>query len=174
MVPLPTLTVLPLVAALALSQGPQDLSSIEEEAKRPTLRGLPGVFLVVNTPTHLVTSAERTNIVTEAELTLRSAGIRLYTVDDVRANPRLPTLLIASSATRVSRRGDPVPWATAVELSQGVYLARDPNLYTRAITWNVAGWFGFGPEESILEKARTEIINGAKRFANAYSAANAK
>ena len=162
-----------LAVFLATPSFAQSYGQFEEELKRPTLRGLPGVFLLLNMPRLVVGSPQRDRIVAEVELVLRSAGVKLYSTEELQKDPRVPKLLISFSTTDPVPSTDTIGWGLAVELSQGVMLDRDPRIYTSAVTWKVAGSFGFGPMDSILATVREEVVTSAKRFANAYLAANA-
>jgi hypothetical protein len=162
-----------LVMASAGGQTQQSDRAFEEQLLRPTLRGLPGIFLLINTPA-ILTPRERDSIRTEAELTLRSTGIRLYSADEWMKDPSpIPELLLTVSGT-VPATGAPVAWSSAFELSQGVRLDRDPRIYTKAVTWKLNGHFGFGPRDSIFATTREEILTGARTFANGYLAVNPK
>jgi hypothetical protein len=160
------------VTASTVGRAQQSSGAFEEELRRPTLKGLPGVFLLINTPA-LLPPEDRTSIRTEAELILRSAGIRLYSVDEYLKEPSaIPGLLLTVSATAPSTSAMSVAWASASELSQGVYLARDTEIYAKAVTWKLNGSFGLGPRDSILSTTREQILNGVRAFANAYLAVN--
>lgn len=166
---------LPICGALLILVivGRASAQDLEEELSRPTLKGLPGIFLLINTPSQM-TAAERGSIITETELTLRSAGVKLYTRDEFAANPTLPTLLISFSSTKAVSQGAPVSWGCNVELMQGIFLERNPAVYSSAVTWRTPASFGFGPEDSVSATARSEIGRRAKAFANAFLAANGK
>jgi hypothetical protein len=151
-----------LVASPAFSQ--------DDEPARRTLRGLKGVYVLVE---DLESDAEKaglsTNqIYTDVVLRLRKAGIKVLTWQEVSNEPGNPNLYIRAST--MDTANGLYAYNIDVHLSQLVMLTRKSAIKFHATTWIVSrlGTVGF----AVMPTIRDSICDLVDKFINAYLAMN--
>lgn len=149
----------------------------DSQATRGTLRGLPGVKVLVN---NLPPDLERaglssSQLQTDAELRLRGAGIRLLMLDEWLGTPGQPLLSIRaigfSPATTTGGHLGYIAF-TRVSLIQHVRLVRDPAIRTSpAETWSSDGRLEI-VDPWTVRLIRESVADQVDRFINAYLSVN--
>jgi hypothetical protein len=156
-----------LIVALVslLATAVQGLAFTDSEDSRETLRGLPGVQVVIE---HLTDAAKRIGLTeaqlqTAVELRLRKAGIRVFPTTE----PGISLLVI--QVTTVERLGL-YAYYVDVSLLQSVSVAHN---FTSAYasTWT-AGWLGTVGTTQARSAIRETVGEQVDRFLNAYLAVN--
>lgn len=143
-----------------------------QESRRNSLKGLAAVYLLVeplSSEAHdagLSTSQLRTDI----ELRLRSAGITVLTVEQGSVAPGNPHLNLSVVYLR-SKAGFSM-FSTRLALIQNVLPSRNPSQLLLASTWSVsASRYTKGNGVSVI---RTTVHDSVDRFCNDYLAVNQK
>jgi hypothetical protein len=147
-----------------------------EQLRRRTLAGVSSVYVLVDDvaadSTETVPSAGV--LKNDAELRLRSVGIRVATKSEALALAGTPYLHVGVTGIRstVEASGKRLGYAAAVELRffQAVRLDRDPSIRIPAATWSVS-LIVTGPSPEIIRPAVKDL---ADQFVNAYLSANPK
>ena len=151
----------------------------EEIRQRETLRGLPGVFVLLE---GLGADIKRDGLTeeqlrTDVEIRLRRAGIRVLTEREAKESPMKPLLLI----TVKSLKSDPLSklleaniysFGFFIELRQAASLARMPPNEFLVTTWN-DGAIGFATAKN-LRVIRDGLGDYVDKFANAFLTVNPK
>jgi len=155
-----------------LGSGHRNARAGESEYDRETLKGLQGVEVVVE---NLDQDIERTvltkgQIQTEVEVLLRHAGVAVLSREEDLEAPGRPYLYVNVNIFKPG--AEPLyVYALAVELRQGVRLARDQEVLCFAATWST-GYVGIVGSNK-LQEIRAHLADDVDEFANAYLAVNA-
>jgi hypothetical protein len=146
----------------------------DSDSNRATLRGLPGVFVVVDdldkSTIRKYCPMDAAQLKTDAELRLRKGGISVLSADQLAKAPGKPILSIT-----VTCSGNEEKSFSSVMLlvGQEVVLARDPTVHMHLTTWSVAGGTGMVRIEELERNTRDKLADQVDKFLNAYLAANA-
>lgn len=137
---------------------------------RETLRGLPGVLVVIE---NIKDDAELaglkvTDIQTDVELKLVRAGIRVLAHEEWRITPGRPWLYV--SVNTIKHLGSYF-FSIDVQLKQDVSLPRQPSIVTSSATWEV-GSIGYVQTESLPPKIRDSVGGYLDSFVDDYRAVN--
>jgi len=151
----------------------RDALYLKEEARR-TLRGLKGVYVIVNLHS-LPQKIEgdgltRSQIKTDVELRLRKAGVPVLTREEVLKAPGRTGLCVVVTMRREDNIGLYL-FCLEVDLIQEVLLARDPTVSTPAATWERNG-VGYATAGKISDAVRRSVADYIDEFINGYLAAN--
>ena len=160
---------IPIAVLLTLLINATAAQAYDELRARSTLKGLPGVSVVVDDFSDLVKGAgfDIGTFQTDVELKLRLAGIKVLTDAErleTEGNPRL--VLVVHLA-----REEPDDWYVfriAVELGQLVRLERNGFLVP-IVTWE-KGFIGGGPLSAVRDAAKDRV----DEFINAWLSVNPK
>ncbi len=164
-------SVLLLVAvAFGRDQG-QDLKELAASQGRELLKGLSGVFVLVE---HIPEVLEKLGLTadqvsTDVELTLRRNGVTVLTEEEMFAAPGTPYLYVRIDGRAIEGK-DVACVAHTIELKEKVALVRQPSQRVMATTWSTrnCGYVGF----SRIPDLRDFIKDDVDRFCNSYLAAN--
>ena len=158
-----------LVALLGLLVTPS-WALIDAEIHRQSLRGLPGVMVIIagRIPEMEQTGLTQQQLQTDVELRLRLAGIRVLTEQERLEVLGQPWLLITINVI-LNHRPSLTPYSISVELIQSVTLATG-EMAPGAATWELGtlGTFGFNNHFRIREQVR-DLVD---EFINAYLSVN--
>jgi len=136
-----------------------------------SLRGLKGVHvLVAKLPPDFEGNLTREQIQTDVELKLRLVGIKVVSEKEQFSMPGRPYLYVTVCGVKTFTEG--VAWQIDIQLSQDVYLERDPKISVDATTWSV-GRGGFLGKMKI-EEIRNEVKDLVDQFINDYLSVNPK
>ncbi len=162
---------LALIALCAATVAPRRLTAATPSEVR-SLRGLPGVEVVVETPAEeLIASAlSAEQLRGEIQSRLQERGIRILTSGD-RA-PGRPWLYFRTVAVK-SPSTPTLGYFVTVQLRQDVSLDRNPDSHCGASTWD-ASVGGFSTSDAIVAAVRNAAQDLADAFATDFAAANAK
>ena len=145
----------------------------DDEFNRPTLRGLKGVYVLVEQlrPEIERGGLSKNQIQTDVELKLRMAGIKVLSKEESFDAPGRPWLYVNVNAFKAEDIGAYV-YHVLVELNQDVYLARRPPDFTKykTSTWSVS-YLGI---KSKLGDIRASVKDLVDMFINAYLSVNPK
>jgi len=141
----------------------------DDEISQKTLKGIKGVaVLVMDFSSELrKVGMSKHQIKTDAELKLRLAGIKIFSLEESIIKPGAPYLHIYTNAFKA---GGYFVYNCDVELNQIVSLARNPATKTIASTWSTS-MVGIN---SNPENIRTTVKDLIDRFLNAYLSVNPK
>lgn len=146
---------------------------LDDERARASLRGLRGVFVLVE---DILPEAERRGlstiqVQTDVELRLRMAGIRVLTKVGAQTSPGTPFLSVHVGLAKYIGT-EQYAHCILVSLYQRVFLARDATSELFTPTWS-AGSHGIAGSAKLkeLRESVAEIIN---QFINAYLSVNPK
>lgn len=142
---------------------------------RATLAGVASVNVLVEGISGDLKSAGLSieTIQTDAELRLRSAGLRVATEFESFSLPGSPYLYVNVSGFRdVTTAGRPLGLSATVDVSfvQYVRLQRNASIQLAAPTWSVRETVG-GSSAEVVRKSLRDLVD---RFANAYLSVNPK
>lgn len=144
-----------------------------------TLRGLRGVYVVVETIRADIEDAGLTTeqLQTDVELRLRKVGVRVLSESEWLATREKPYLYVNINVFKTDPGGDVYyPYSISVALIQQVYLRRrnsnEQLVLTPATTWN-KGLLGLLGRDK-LRSVREDVGELIDMFINAYLAANPK
>lgn len=160
------------IVGILLCGGQREAAASDSEFDRATLRGLPGVAVLV-VPEVEWQGLTQAQLQTDVELRLRKARIRVLSEKERGETPGGPLLLVLVTATKVK---DMSLYAVTVQVSleQFVLLERDPKIDSAAETWNT-GWAGIMiVGESHLKDIRSNVADKVDRFITAFLAVNPK
>jgi hypothetical protein len=165
-------TALVLVAALLTSS---DVRAGDQARHRKTLAGVPSVHILVEELSDDLKKAGLSTAMlqTDAELRLRTVGIRVATEDESFSLPGSPYLYVAVTGIKdATTTGKYRGYSAAVELQfvQAVGLNRDPSIRVEAPTWSIMNIV----TGSTVEVIRKSVRDFTDHFANAYLTANPK
>lgn len=156
--------------ALILSLFCGNAFAYDDEFSRPTLKGLKGVHVLVESLKEDIVKAglNKETIQTDVELKLRLAGIPVLTREECVEEPGSPYLYVIAGVLKSELCGYIVK--LDVEVKQEVRLVRSPAIQKDAATWSVGG---FG-RTSDLKGIRECIKDQVDIFINAYLSVNPK
>lgn len=145
--------------------------SVDDEYTRETLRGLKGVYVVVEDLGGEIEKAGLTKaqILTDMELKLRMAGIKVLSREDWLKETGMPHLYVNCSVLLVSTSS--FVFHITVSLKQQVYLSRGMKVVYAGTTWKSPGIIGINPR---VEEVRNYIKDQIDIFINAYLSVNPK
>jgi len=160
-----------LIVAIVLGGGAPVFAG-DSESNRTTLRGLSGIYVLVES---LGPETERARLTqaqlqTDVELRLRRAGIKVLTEQETLLTPAAAYLYVDITSFHAQRG---YTLFVTVALRQAVILMRDPSIVTLAETWSVS-WLGKGHPGSFVKDVREKIADAVDQFMNAYLAMNPK
>ena len=151
----------------------------EEVRNRETLRGLPGVYVVIE---DLGTDIKKDGLTeeqlrTDVEVRLRRAGIRVLTLDEVKESLIKPALLIRVTALKSDSlskllEGSIYSFSISIELKQVATLGRMPSKFFLVTTWN-DGVIGFATVKNV-RIIRDDLGDYVDKFANDFLTVNPK
>jgi hypothetical protein len=144
----------------------------DDEDTRPTLRGFPGVYVVVEP---LSPQIERDGLTTDqvqkdTELKLRTAGMKVLSKEEFQQTLGKPYLYVNVNISILRTQITRYIFYIRLEFNQEVSLVNSPMTVVPAATWSTGGW---GIDFS-LENIRDILRNQVEKFANAYLAVNPK
>lgn len=143
-----------------------------QESRRNSLKGLAAVYLLIEPLNSEARDAglSASQLRTDIELRLRSAGIPVLTVEQGSAAPGNPHLNLSVVYLRNEARFS--VFSTRLALIQNVLPSRNPNQLLLASTWSVShsGYTAGNGVSSIRET----VQDSADRFCNDYLAINQK
>ena len=162
-----------IVIVLAMLSG-TPLFAINGKSNLATLRGLQGVgVLVEQLPPEVENEGLRRNqIQAEVESKLRMAGIKVLTKEECAKTPGEPYLYINLNINITKTESDIHPYSIDVMLIQKVFLLRDPEKNTYAMTWSTGGIGSI--DKQILAQLRESVMNVVDVFIHAYLTENPK
>jgi hypothetical protein len=145
----------------------------DDETTRNSLKGLTGIAVEVSP---IDVNAEKDGlskdqIRTDVELRLRSAGIKVLTLQESLLAPGVPYLNIMLDALK-SRASKTWVIALEVSLRQGVALTRDPKVVVVGTTWNAEGVAVVGTTK--IAQTRDSIRDLVDKFITAWQSVNPK
>jgi len=143
------------------------------ESKRPTLLGLRGVYVLIENlkPNLEKDGLTREQLLTDVELKLRKAGIRVLTEEESYNTPGLPCLYARINAIK----GNSTFYCVNihVSLSQETRLERNPTIKILSFTWDHSS-IGGCDESIIKDYVRKGLGDLIDKFINDYLAVNPK
>jgi hypothetical protein len=170
------------IAAVFLFCSP--LMAIDLEITRETLKGLPGVRVIVEAHTLYkqraglsteqnapIDGLSKDQIQTDVELRLRMAGIKVLTEAECNKAPGFPTLFITLIMAG-SKEIDLYYYSLNIGLCQWVTLVRDPKISIGADTWSSESIGSTGSNE--IGDVRNGIKDKVDKFINAWLSVNPK
>lgn len=142
------------------------------EYTRETLRGLPGVVVVVENlrDDAEVAGLRASDLQTDVESKLMQAGIRVLPHTEWRTTPGRPWLYVSVNTIGYLAS---YFFSIDVQLKQDVSLPRMPAIVTSAATWEV-GSIGFATTAGMPVKIRESVGNYLDSFINDYQAVNGR
>lgn len=143
----------------------------QEVYQRTSLRGLNGVHVLV---ADLDTEGEIygldiAQIRKDIDDTLRAAGINVLTREEAMRTPGIPCLYVNVDTMKGSDGF--YAYSTTVELLQGVYLIRNPDIRTYAETWST-GVKGIAAELNLKQTIQDDLRDILDVFINNYFSVN--
>jgi hypothetical protein len=144
----------------------------DDEDTRPTLRGFPGVHVVVE---QLNPQIEKDGLTTnqlqkDTELKLRTAGMKVLSKEEFQKTLGKPYLYVTVNISILRTQITRYIFCIRLEFNQEVSLLNSPMTVVPAVTWSTGGW---GIDFS-LENIRDILRKQVEKFANAYLAVNSK
>lgn len=161
---------IPLLAGIAPLAAAQ-----QSEGQKKSLRGLSGVFVLVETMTE---DAQRQGLddnllQTDAELRLRRANIRVATQAEMVQSDKIGMLYINVGTTQL--RDGLFVVSQNVDLRQSVRLVRDNSIIIETATvYRINGTFGTFAPSRLRDGVRSSINDKVDAFINDYLAMNGK
>jgi len=148
-------------------------SFAEADFQRDTLRGLPGVWVVLEKlpPELEQTGLTQGQLQTDAEDRLRKAGIVILTQEECWQTPGMPWLYITVALLKAST----TTYAATIGavLNQEIMLTRNPQIKAFGTTWDAGIHLGAIGAES-LPTVRDSVGSLVDKFTTAYQAVNPK
>jgi hypothetical protein len=143
----------------------------QEVYQRTSLRGLNGVHVLV---ADLDTEDEIYGLDTalirkDIDDMLRAAGINVLTREEAMRTPGIPCLYVNVDTMKGSDGF--YAYSTTVELLQGVYLIRNPDIRTYAETWST-GVKGIAAEPNLKQTIQDDLRDILEVFINNYFSVN--
>jgi hypothetical protein len=168
-----------LVLALLLLAITNVSAQSEEARERETLRGLTGVYVIVDSLKGDVVRDGLTlgQLQTDVEVRLRKAGIRVLTLEEVRESENKPALVISV----VAIKSDPLSkllesnrysFSISLELKQAAHLKRMPATTFMVTTWSDRA-LGFATADN-TRVIREGVGDYVDKFINSYLTVNPK
>jgi hypothetical protein len=146
----------------------------DSEIDRASLKGLPGVYVLVEdlNPPEEQAGLKSADIQADVEQKLQQAGIPVLSKAEGASTPGMPTLYVSVSVAS-SATSDLWPFDIDVNLEQNATLTRNSEVFVpSAITWHV-GAIG-GVDKGDVPSIRDRIKGEVDRFVKAYLAVNPK
>jgi hypothetical protein len=159
-----------LTVVLALISSRSLVSADDDDLTRPTLRGLPGIHVMIS-PLRLEIEQEgltRARLQTRTESILQDAGIGVLSREKWFKAEGMPFLSVSATVLKLEGTGG-YAYHISLELRQAVYLVRT-RIQTYASTWSIGG---IGICRS-LDDVQAEVEEQMHRFVHAYSTVNPK
>jgi hypothetical protein len=148
-------------------------SFAESDLQRQSLRGLPGVWVVVEqlSPDLEQAGLTQDQVQTDTEEKLRKAGVKVLTQEECWQTPGMPWLYITAALLKASD----ATYATTIgaSLNQEVTLTRNPQIKTFGVTWDAGVYLGAVGRES-LPSVREHVGRLIDKFIAGYQAVNQK
>lgn len=159
-----------MIATLALLNAGPEATTVDNEMTRATLKGLPGVYVLVESFDEQDKAAgfDRRIFQTDVELKLRLAGIKVLSNEEYLATPGMPTLYLNVGALH-KQPGQNHDYNIFLSLQQTVRLVRNGALAYGARTWGVNS-VGYGD----LPFIRNAVKDYVYQFINAWLSVNPK
>ena len=164
-----------LLLGIVLLVAPLTVKAQVSDAAKKSLRGLKGVYVLVEELTDEVQRQELDNnqLQTDAELRLRKAGIRVATKTEAIQSDDIGILYINVGMMQLHSGLCVV--SESVDLQQSVRLIRDNSIIVNsATTYRIRASFGTVACTKFREDARTSINDKVDVFINDYLAMNGK
>jgi hypothetical protein len=155
---------------------------IDDDKTRESLKGLGGVYVVVDFGKYTFKELEKFSLYEEqiksdVELKLRLAGINVIPEGDIANITGTPMLNIFIFGKiydpEVNKRLDISVIFIGVELTQRTYLQRNPNIKVLATTWSTSV-ISFGQTGTMSNRVRNVVKDKIDTFINAYLSVNPK
>jgi hypothetical protein len=146
----------------------------QEEYQRVSLRGLHGVHVLVadlDTEDDEISELDTAQIWKDINDMLRTAGINVLTREEAMRTPGIPCLYVNVDTMKGSDGF--YAYSTTVELLQGVYLIRNPDIRTYAETWS-SGVKGIAAEPNLKKTIQDDLRDILEVFINNYFSVNQK
>jgi hypothetical protein len=164
-----------LVVIMRLIGAAEPASGTDSEWSRATLAGIRGFYVTVDLNNKLLEAShgmlDSTQVRSDVELKLRSAGIRVLSESEWLKTAGMPGLGVAVDALK--QGDDPIyTYSIHVMVSQEVSLDRKPLVSEWTETWST-GSLGIAGSDNV-PKIRDFIKDQVDQFLNAYLAANPK
>lgn len=165
--------IMALVMVFSLAGMSSSVFARDDEYSRKTLKGLNGVFLqgIFMDKDSESAGIEQKQIQSDVELKLKLAGIKVLTKEEHSKDKEPTSLAISINTYKYSQ--DVLIYYISIELSQVVYLMRDPNIMAIDETWSVDR-FGNTSMKYAETNIRANIKDGIDRFIYAYLSVNPK
>jgi hypothetical protein len=160
------------VGLVVLSMICGDAQAQDIEQTRNALKGLTGVFVIIETPLEpdaIAGGLSHDAIRTEVELKLRQAGIRVLSGDEWERTPGKPYLQVWPKVLKGGTLGGYI-YHISVEFKQHVSLVRTPDIKVFGATWS-AEHMGYTPD---LKDIRDRMKDLVDKFIAAYLSVNPK
>ena len=147
------------------------VAQTDSKSARLSLKGFPGIFVLVDKlqPDAELDGLSSSQIQTDVELRLKTAGVKVLTMEEMLKVPGMPTLFVDVNTLK---RQTSYLYSIEVSLQQNVRLDRDPTDLFIAPTWKIGAVGSVGATNII------QIGNGIRdevdRFINAYLSVNQK
>ena len=143
----------------------------QEVYQRTSLRGLNGVHVLVadlDTEDEIY-GLDTAQIRKDIDDMLRAAGINVLTREEAMRTPGIPCLYVNVDTMKGSDGF--YAYSTTVELLQGVYLIRNPDIRTYAETWST-GVKGIAAEPNLKQTIQDDLRDILDVFINNYFSVN--
>ncbi len=143
----------------------------QEVYQRTSLRGLNGVHvLVADLDTEdEIDGLDTAQIRKDIDDMLRTAGIGVLTREEAMRTPGIPCLYV--NVDTMKGPDGFYAYSTTVELLQGVYLIRNPDIRTYAETWST-GVKGIAAEANLKKTIQDDLRDILDVFINNYFSVN--
>lgn len=141
---------------------------------RSSLRGLPGIFLLVQglNPEIEREGLTQDQIQSDIESKLRTAKIKLLSKEQYAKTPGTPLLHVVPAILKVTVGVISLyTYTVIVRVSQSVHLVRKPAIETPGFTWTSEGTCGAVRSAGDI---RSKIVGEVDKFISAYIAVNPK
>ena len=150
--------------------GPSHIRELRVLLDRATLKGLTGVYVVVEDFDDQETRAgfDKRTFQTDVELKLGLAGIKVLSETEYLETPGAPSLYVVVTPLH-ERRGEYAAFSGMIELAQLVRLERDRSIGHSVGTWS-KGWVGVAD----IPVIRESVKDGVDIFINAWLRMNPK
>ena len=139
-----------------------------------SLKGLTGVLVLVEEFRNEIKKElpfDENQIRVDVELKLRTAGIKVFSKEEMLKTPRLAYLYINLDRHRITE----MPmfyFSIAINLRQWVYLKRNPNIHLTGTTWYIHSMGTVGEDRT--SQIREAIKDDIDIFINDYLSVNPK
>lgn len=148
--------------------------AIDSQFQRETLKGLQGVLVAIENidPVAQKDGLTKDLLQTDVELQLRKSGIKVLTEEETYKTSGRPILYVKVSLLKHGAV-EIYAYEIEVQLEQTVYLMRNPNIGTLAVTWDIEN-IGMVGTENMKTSIRGHVKDHVDKFINAYLAMNPK